>query len=82
MIEWALHLTEPVLGQPDVNGRGVETLVPQQGLHRLESRSVFDEVSCESVTERAWSHALDDAGLLAGRLKRALDAGCGPGDGR
>src|SRR5260370_29366281 len=75
VVEGALHLREPGLGQVGVDGGGVEALVTEQGLDGLEAGASLDEVGGESVSERARSDVLQDAGLLAGGAEGALDAG-------
>lgn len=51
--------------------------MPEQSLDGLEPGAGLDEVSGEGVSERARGDVFQDAGLLAGGVEGALDAGGG-----
>src|SRR3990172_5954273 len=74
-VQGALDVLEPALGQVGVERGGVEALVSEQGLDRLEPGAALDQVGREGVTERARRDALVDPRLPARGAEGALDAG-------
>jgi len=59
-----------------VDHGGLNTAVPQKFLNRADVVAVFDQVSCEAVTEHMGRHALGDSRTVSGDLERPGERGC------